>query len=383
MVVSDCSIIMAILCFSLTVLIGSLVLRHADKSGIILSEVIFLFAIARLVVPVEFFHVKLVYSNYLYPMVQKLAVRQIFGCIRIIDCILIAWAVGILVRLVLLVRKLYLQIWFRRFALYPDAESKWMKIARRVCRELGYEGKLTLAISLQATTAYQAGFFQPYILLPGNIDSFTEKDVRYILRHELYHFLGFDLWIKLFFQSLTCFLWWNPAMILLNKEVEHLLELRCDRRACRDLTEAEKLGYLDTLLCLAKNDSATPQKVSLGFSGNCEDANIRQRFHILIQRKTTRSAWAKAFAGMAVCFVLFVTSYCFLIQPMNKPSLDEIGDENFQVLWDESYITRSPSGTLILFYEGDFCGWISEEDLMKEPYCNYEIYDIYMELPGG
>lgn len=184
---------------------------------------------------------------------------------------------------------------------------------------MGCRGTIKLAVSSTSVTAYQMGFFHPHILLPHNVEALSRETVDSILRHELSHFLGGDLWIKLGVQLLGCVLWWNPMMPFLSWSVEQLLELRCDHRACRDMTDEARLSYADALLQVIQNDPPAKQKISLGFLGASEDARIVQRFQMLLSRKPFSISKTKLLASFAVCVVLFVASYYVELQPNTPP----------------------------------------------------------------
>ena len=88
-----------------------------------------------------------------------------------------------------------------------------------------------------------------------------------MFRHELCHFLSRDLWIKVGFQVIGCVLWWNPVMPLLKRNVEQLLELRCDQKVCRRLSAEKQLSYMETLSVLMKLGSTGVAQVYMGYLG--------------------------------------------------------------------------------------------------------------------
>ena len=69
------------------------------------------------------------------------------------------------------------------------------------------------------------------------IESFHPK---IILQHEFCHVKGNDLLIKLFYNLLLVIFWWNPLTYRFRKELDNLLELRCDLRITKDMNEWEK-----------------------------------------------------------------------------------------------------------------------------------------------
>lgn len=379
MIITPYSIVTSILWFSAACLIGCMILPKISRGGLVLIAVIFGLGFIRLCVPLDFFKSTIVRSYFIYGFLQKVVQKPVLYGFTLGQCLLFLWATGSLIRLMWLVSKLMRQFKFRSNSHILENGDGSVALARQIGKELGYDGDIRLAVSPNATTAYQAGLLRPYILLPWYIEDLSAMDIRNILYHELYHFLGGDLWIMLGIQAVTCILWWNPVMYLLCHSVEQLLELRCDQRVCGYLEESEQLNYLQTLINLAQNSSPEHANIILGYTGSSE-ANITQRFQLMTQTKTTSRERIKFFAGLITCALLFVASYCFILQPNISPPIDEIVGNNINTREINAFIMRSPDGDLTLYLDGRATYTLSEKDLEKEPYCNYEIFDVNKEV---
>lgn len=376
MIITPYSVVMSILWFSLSCLIGSIILPKVSKGGLVLIAVIFILAFIRLCVPLDFFKSIIVRSYFIYSFLQEIVQKPVLYQFTFGQCLLFLWTAGALIRLFWLAKKLISQHAFRRNSYAFESADDFMTLAQQISKELGYHKDVKLALSPYATTAYQAGLFRPYILLPWNIEDFSVIDIRNMLYHELCHFLGFDLWILLGIQIATCVLWWNPVMYLLYRSVEQLLELRCDQHVCRHLEKSEQYDYLQTLINLARNNSPGPFNVVLGYTGSNE-ANIMQRFKLMTQTKTTSAERVKFYVGLITCALLFIASYCFMLQPGAIPPTDEIAGDDIGICIMDAFIMRSPDGSLTLYLDGRAAYTLSDKDLQKEPYCNYEIFDVY------
>ncbi len=374
MIITPYSIVTSILWFSAACLIGCMILPKISRGGLVLIAVIFGLGFIRLCVPLDFFQSTIVRSYFIYGFLQKVVQKPVLYGFTLGQCLLLLWVTGSLIRLMWLVSKLVQQFKFRSNSHILENGDGSVALAKQIGRELGYDGDIRLAVSPNATTAYQAGFLHPYILLPWYIEDLSAMDIRNILYHELYHFLGGDLWIMLGIQTVTCMLWWNPVMYLLCHSVEQLLELRCDQRVCGRLEESEQLNYLQTLIKLARNSSPEHTNIILGYTGSSE-ANITQRFQMMTQVKITSRERIKFFAGLIACILLFVASYCFILQPGTAPPINEVSDGNVNTLIVEAFIMRSKDGRLTLYLDGKAAYILSEADLRKDPYCNYIIFD--------
>lgn len=378
MTITPYSIVMSVLWFSLACLIGSIILPKISKGGLFLIAVIFILAFIRLCIPLDFFKSIIVRSYFIYSFLQKIVQKPALYQFTFGQCLLVLWIAGALIRLFWLASKLISQHEFRRNSYALGSADDFMTLAQQVSKELGYHGTVKLAISPNATTAYQTGLFRPYILLPGNIEDFSLTDIRNMLYHELCHFLGFDLWILLAIQIVTCALWWNPVMYLLNRSVEQLLELRCDQRVCGHLGKSEQYDYMQTLINLARINSPRLSNVVLGYTGDSE-ANITQRFQLMTQTRTTPVERMRLYVGLIACILLFISSYCFILQPNTGPPTEEVAGDSIGICIIDAFIIRSSDGEATLYLDGVAARALTEEDLQKEPYCNYEIFDVNKE----
>ena len=107
-------------------------------------------------------------------------------------------------------------------------------------------GKGNVCIARDIKAPYISGFFTPIIALPPV--RWPEEDLRLILLHEWQHFCDRDQWIKLVFYGFCCVFWWNPVMWLLKRQLDQLLELRCDFKVLEKLPEEERDSYYEMLL---------------------------------------------------------------------------------------------------------------------------------------
>lgn len=376
MSVSVYSIIMAILWFTLAVLIGNYTLHRASKHGLFFVASILLLSALRIFLPLDLNHSIVIRSVRLYPFLQNLMRYVLIGHVTIGNSLIVCWIIGACICFALLLRKLLLQRKFRKAVQCQQIDSDLLGLLYEISREMGYCGPVELAISTKATTAYQAGFLFPYIVLPHNIDEFSVTDIRNMFRHELCHFLGGDLWLQIGLQIMSCILWWNPAVILFRRNVEQMLELRCDRRACASLTSEAQVSYLDTLLRLLSDNRPKVFKVSLDYSGGADEAEILQRFQMILQGETKTLSKIRTAAGCLMCIALFVVSYCMILQPWTAPT-DEQTEIYHEVVMvpEESYILRELDGTLLFYCNNINYGEIPETLLEYEPFSKLHIYE--------
>lgn len=374
MSISTYSIVMGIVWFSVTALIGSFLLRKTSKGGLLLIATIFVLALLRMFVPLDFDNSIVIRSEDWYPFLQNIFTRPLLGQVTFGTAMLSIWLIGAVIGVALLTGKLIRMYKSRKGVSLEQSSSKFLALAQEVSKELNYSGEIDLLLSVKASTAYQAGFIRPFILLPTRIDAFSDEEIRSMLRHELCHFLGNDLWIKTGIQFVHCILWWNPVMGLLSKSVEHILELRCDQRACKGLTQEAQFAYLQTLMHLVEVNSQKSSSIPMGYIGNSEDHNIIQRFKLIMEGNTRTLPSKKVICGILACIILFVASYAIILQPWIMPlvATEETAGSFTQ---NTTYIVHTAGDQYNLYVDGTFVGSLYEEQLKVEPICNYTIYE--------
>lgn len=369
MSVSVYSVVMAVIWFTLATLIGSYTLHRASKHGLFFVVAILFLSVLRIFLPVDWDHSIVIRSVRLYPFLQNAMRAELVGEITVGACLIVCWTLGACACLILLLRKLLLQRKFRKAPQCQETSADLLNLLHKISREAGYSGPVVVAVSATATTAYQAGFIRPHIVLPHNIDTFSLEDICNMLRHELCHFLGGDLWIKVGLQIMACILWWNPAVILLCRNAEQMLELRCDRRVCANLTAEEQVSYLDTLLRLLSDERPEVYKVSMEYSGSAEETEILQRFQMILQGKTQAWSNLKTAMGCLLCAILFVISYLVILQPWTAPKDEQMGMYGeIAMTQEDSYILLEPDGTLQFYCNGTCYGEVNEGTLEKDPF---------------
>lgn len=366
MAVSPYSVVTAALWATLAVLLGRAALRKAGAWGPGTAALLFLLAGVRLLAPLELEGSAVLRSRVVYPALRNWACRSGVG-----SGLLLLWAAGAAVRLAGLARQLADQRRFRRAGTLQEDGSRLLGLLGETAAELGYGGPARLAVTERASTAYQTGFFRPYILLPAESGGFSDEDLRNMLRHELCHFLSGDLWIKTGLRAAGCVLWWHPVMPGISRDVEQLLELRCDRRACRDLDEAGRLSYLDTLLRLLRRGPGKSGGASVGYRGGMD---MVQRFQMLLDGPE-RIGRGRRLALWGMCAALFAASYGVTLQPWAaSPALD--GEAQSLAAFDltpGSYtVVRGMEGYELYRDTGDYYCHLSRLAALTPPFCRPE-----------
>ena len=108
------------------------------------------------------------------------------------------------------------------------------------------------------------GIKNPYIIIP-NIDEETKKIV---LLHEVGHYIKRDLFLKCFFEILCLLYWWNPLVYIVRYYFSNILEIRNDLIVCNELSEIEKIHYVEILLKMSRTKALKRRGTLSFFNGS-------------------------------------------------------------------------------------------------------------------
>jgi len=106
------------------------------------------------------------------------------------------------------------------------------------------QGMVVVKQSEQADAPFVLGFIRPVIYLPYYIE---EKDLNYVLAHEMAHIRRKDHWWKPLGFLLLIVYWFNPFMWLAYIFLCRDIEAACDEKVIREMGKEELRGYGEAL----------------------------------------------------------------------------------------------------------------------------------------
>ena len=219
------------------------------------------------------------------------------------------------------------------------------------------------------------GFFRAYIYLPES-GNFTDEELRMIILHELWHVRGKDLLIKIFYLLIRTVFWWNPITYMFWKELNTLLEFRCDMNTTKHMDESMRVSYLEAILKMVKQYS----KVSNGkvleygstlFEGN-EEKVIEQRFNMVLNNKAYSKIKTRA-TVVLLSVVVFICSYFVIWQPGGGPPPEDMEGELI-LTPDNAKLVREGED-VFLYVEGVKLEAVPPEELKQEPLSDFKIIE--------
>lgn len=369
------SLVMALLLFTILSGMGSIVVRRASWKTLYVPGAVLFLGIMRCLFPAEFFGGKLIESWKVYPFIEGMAQKEIGAGLTGETVFCLLWAAGT----ILLLFRLCVQLcgqWKTVQCCALPKEHPLYDICGSIAGELGFSYSGKIGMSSDFSTAMMTGFLHPNILLPAAAEKLSSGELDAVFRHELYHFRGRDLWIKLSMQLLCCLLWWNPAVYWLRNSADQVLELRCDRSVCCVMSEEDRMVYSNALLRMLKYDRKPECLLAAGYSGRGSRRNLHQRFNLILHEGKTKKHELQIWVTVVISVLFFVGSYLFIPQPAYEHPFVP-GEHAASYSDGDTFILRTGDGTLEYYYNSVRTGYLTESMLEEEPYCYISVYEGY------
>ena len=342
--------------------------------GVPILLLLFTFSLVRMLIPFEFSYQKVIRDKYFYAALMYPYTLTGKYQIFLLSIIIGVWSIGSC-------------FFFYRFFRKASSSYAYLKKIDKqssdriitILSRIDTKSKLSVYGSSTIETPFLAGLFRPTIYIPAY--EYTEEQLYYILLHEYTHYKNKDLWVKLLCNLFCIVFWWNPIIYLLPKDLNAILELKCDATLAKELTEEEQVSYLDTILftlhCMNSNNKAHTDKLSFttAFVRPIDNLN-KQRLHYLtksIKKHNWISSFSKFIIVCLLCLV-FLSSYYFLLQPSYEPSHEDLWDEETGNILDSSnsYLIQKDKDSYYVYYDNELIGEIPAEDV-DSGYCDLPI----------
>lgn len=243
--------------------------------------------------------------------------------------------------------------------------------------------KVTLIKTDFVSMPMVTGFFKSIVLLPN--DEYSDEQLRFIFVHECTHIKNNDLLLKLLIHIYCCIFWWNPFVYLLKSDVDFLLELKCDNKACRYMDELTKLDYIkainDNAIKLSLKNKYRTQLVSSGFAfKDGTKRHVHRMKNLLYPKRKSKTAVVISVLLGVVIAAIWAASFLIIWQPSytlrNSEMLQAEIDGVNGVMSDETnaYLVEQVDGNYIFYFDG-FEIPVSKAEFDAGGYETYPIYD--------
>ncbi len=153
------------------------------------------------------------------------------------------------------------------------------------------------------------GIIRPIILLQ---EDYSEEELEFILKHELYHITRGDLLIRLFLELAGCLHWFNPLIYHLEEHFDGVSETSCDEKVVSGCTKEQRAIYARLIIRSMQNGRQELMLINSLEGDGYADAVESVK---LIMNTKHISKWGKALATGIFVLMIFVNSLTALAYP--------------------------------------------------------------------
>lgn len=139
-----------------------------------------------------------------------------------------------------------------------------LAVTIKISRELGLKRIPQVRVIKDVQTGpFTVGFFRNMIVLPDM--EYQERDLQYIIRHELVHCADRDTRLKVFYVIINAVHWFNPLVWLMKSMVDQDMELECDEKVLMTASKEERSEYSEILMSCIGTDRSGRSVLSTGY----------------------------------------------------------------------------------------------------------------------
>ena len=197
----------------------------------------------------------------------------------------------------------------------------------------------------------------PCILIPSTLE-LSETEWRYVLLHEVNHYLHKDLYIKFLLHIICMIYWWNPFCRFLKNDTDTILEMRIDQTLANNPVHTAE--YLSCLLKTASYQIENPLPVP-DFSINFCDSVLARRFETLTQPQNKSTSALAAIVFLSISFFIYVSSY-FIIFEANYFPPDMFTDDIIIPTEDNCFVIKCPDGQYDFYLYGEYIETLPDKE---------------------
>ena len=164
--------------------------------------------------------------------------------------------------------------------------------------------KINVRVWENVASPFITGIFRPMLILPKT--ELSEEQLHNILRHEMTHFKRHDILYKWFAEFVKCVHWFNPTSWYVSKQIAAECEISCDMSVTKDMSDSEKMSYVNTILCLLPTGKSKHLPLTTQMASSKKF--LKRRF-IMIKNKKTTSRFMSVISAVIAAIMLSTTVF--------------------------------------------------------------------------
>lgn len=295
------------------------------------------------------------------------------------------WLIGIIIMLMISLKSFYRLYCIKKSAL-PLQNQEIIKIYRSCLSEMNINKNVPVYSTVFLKSPILVGIIKPCIYIPTHlISSFNKQDIRYMLLHELNHYVYKDAIINFLMNIFRNIYWFNIFIWYAFNEMKNDREIACDIETLKMLNEKEHIEYGYTLIHFAEKVSLSPFPYINKIGGSAKQ--IKKRIIHIVNYKNKKR---KTLSNLIIVFLTIGVSLYFVpllsIHANNKEN-DFYSMDNMNIAYfDCSKQFGEYDGSFVLFDEAHNTWKVFNEEfasLRVAPDSTYKIYDALFALEEG
>lgn len=347
------SVLMTVLVSNLLLVVISLLFcseKILERIGFRLTAIFCIITLIRLLLPLELPFAKTV----IYPAAISNAISKVRHLHNVFPGLWISiwyvfclvWLAGSVYRLSkLLYGQHKVRMLVREHSKDVTKQEPYASILKDLCTER-QRRTIRLLTTKFVNVPMIMGLRNALILLPADIDT-SDEDIMFALRHEVYHYVHHDLWLKFAVNCLAAVYWWNPFTHLLNKRISVLLEMRVDDSI---ISEGEDtfIGYLSSMLHYMEEPSQKEDSSQYTGLALKKKSNLARRLHMM-QSKGKKHDYLLSAMMVLIVGGIYIGSYSFILENSNFEQNITESDRYTTPRDDDCFAIQNDDGTYTIY----------------------------------
>lgn len=296
------------------------------------------------------------------------------------------WSLGVFTMILLTIKSLLRLRRLENSAL-PLQNPEIRKLYRRCLNEMKLTNTIPVYSSAFVRSPMITGCLKPRIFLPIRlISDYKERDLRFMLLHELQHYKHKDTFANPVMNLIGILYWFNPVVLHALKEMCGDREIACDSSVLQMLKADDYEAYGNTLINFTEKLSRPPIPFAAGLGGTMKQMK-RRVVNIATYEKPTVSKQLKGLASFALITSILLGS---------APLLSAFAAEDSYFHWETNskHIAYADLSAYFGAYKGSFVLYDTGNDswtiynrelaaLRTAPDSTYKVYDALFGLAEG
>ncbi|MGL4763059.1 MAG: M56 family metallopeptidase [Sarcina sp.] len=134
-------------------------------------------------------------------------------------------------------------------------DLRYREMLNRCRKQLNIKTKVKIIEAKFIQSPAIVGIFRPVILMPANLlENMSDKNIKFVLLHELTHFKFGDVVINMLLQVVKVLYFFNPLIYFATRKVKDECEIACDYRVLKHIGKEEFKNYGNALIDLSTNE---------------------------------------------------------------------------------------------------------------------------------